>query len=110
MIVYKEYPKKLTKNPELMSNYNKLTEWKIDIHKSFVFQCTSNEQLKSEIGMLFKSVCKSKQWVINLANIYLREIIKFWVQTQRTMEGHSSGMDRKLHNVKILIRSSEIDL
>lgn len=93
-----------------MSNYNKLTEWKIEIGKPFVSQCTSNEQLKYEVRKLFKSACKSKHWVINLADIFEEYYKILSCKLKKTMEGNSLGMNRKLHIVKILISSFQLDL
>lgn len=105
MTVYKEYPKEIHKDTEPMSNQSKLTEWKAEVQKSLAFQCTRNEELKPETGLVCQSENKSKHWVINLANIYLKNIIIFWVQTQETTDRHSSGLDRKLHIFKIWISS-----
>ena len=49
-IVHVENPKELTKNClELISNYNKFAEYKVNLQKSVAFLYTSNLQVEFEI-------------------------------------------------------------
>ena len=50
MLVYVENPKESTKKLwELISNYSKVAEYKVNVQKSIAFLYTNNEQSKIEI-------------------------------------------------------------
>ena len=69
MILYTENPKDIIRKlPELISEFSKLTEYKINTQKSLAFLYTNNEKSKREIkeSTLFTTAIKITYLGINL--------------------------------------------
>ena len=69
------------KNLELVSNYTKVTGYKVNIQKSIAFLYTSNKEVEFEVKntIIFTFASpQNKDINLNMYKIYMRKTTKLW--------------------------------